>query len=102
MFIAQSFFFVKQEFALVFSSIYPYDGAGAEKHVFAPDPMIQGGLPMLPQDPAILASYINMKLRDGGLSLQEFCEENDLSREELEAKLASAGFCYDERSGSFR
>ncbi len=57
---------------------------------------------MLPQDPAILLSYINMKLRDGGLSLQDFCDENGVSREELEAKLASAGFCYDEETGCFR
>ena len=57
---------------------------------------------MLPQDPAILLSYINMKLRDSGLSLQDFCDENGVSREELEAKLASAGFRYDEETGRFR
>lgn len=57
---------------------------------------------MLPQDPAILLSYLNMKLRNGGLSLQEFCEENDLDRAELEEKLASAGFAYDEERNQFR
>ena len=57
---------------------------------------------MLPQDPVILVSYINMKLRDGGLSLQEFCDENGLLREELETKLAAAGFRYDEENGCFR
>ena len=57
---------------------------------------------MLPQDPVILLSYINMKLRDGGISLQEFCEENDLDRAEIEEKLAAAGFAYDENARCFR
>lgn len=57
---------------------------------------------MLPQDPAILLSYLNMKLRNGGLSLQEFCEENDLDQEALEEKLTASGFVYDEERNQFR
>ena len=57
---------------------------------------------MLPNDPFILVSYVNMKLRDGCMSLQEFCEENGIDREELEEKLAAAGFRFDEETGQFR
>ncbi len=57
---------------------------------------------MLPNDPVILVSYINMKLRDGCISLQEFCDENDIEREKIEEKLAAAGFIYDENTNQIR
>ena len=50
---------------------------------------------MLPQDPAILLSYVNTCMRDEGCSLEEFCQEHDADREELEQKLAQLGCCYD-------
>ena len=50
---------------------------------------------MLPQDPAILLSYVNTHMRDEGCSLEEFCREYDADREELEQKLAALGFRYD-------
>ena len=57
---------------------------------------------MLPDDPVILVSYINMKLRDGCISLQEFCDENYIEREKIEEKLAAAGFIYDENTNQIR
>ena len=57
---------------------------------------------MLPDDPGILVSYINMKLRDGCISLQEFCDENDIERDKIEEKLAAAGFIYDENTNQIR
>ena len=57
---------------------------------------------MLPNDPFILESYVNMKLRDGSMSLQEFCEENGVDREELEEKLSAADFRFDEETNQFR
>ena len=57
---------------------------------------------MLPDDPMILVSYVNMKLRDGYLSLQEFCDENDIDRDKLEEKLTAAGFQYDGETNRFR
>ena len=57
---------------------------------------------MVPNDPLILVSYINMKLRDGCISLQEFCDENGLDRNELEEKHSAAGFEFDENADCFR
>ena len=57
---------------------------------------------MLPQDPMILLSYVNTKLRDGYSSLREFCEAADADEDELIAKLAAAGFAYDETANRFR
>lgn len=49
---------------------------------------------MLPQDPAILLSYVNTCLRDGGCTLEDFCLEHDVSRAELEEKLSALGCSY--------
>ena len=57
---------------------------------------------MLPQDPMILLSYVNMKLRDEYTSLYEFCEEMDTDMDALVAKLATAGFHYEEATNQFR
>ena len=57
---------------------------------------------MLPNDPMILLSYINMKLRDGYPSLRELCIENDVDADELANKLAAIGCHYDEKTNQFR
>lgn len=51
---------------------------------------------MLPQDPVMLASYINLKLRDCYRDLDELCDDLDENKSELLEKLKSAGFRYDE------
>lgn len=56
---------------------------------------------MLPQDPAILLSYVNTCMRDGGCTLKEFCREQDADQEELEKKLAALGYCYDREQRRF-
>lgn len=56
---------------------------------------------MLPQDPVILFSYVNTKLRDEYPSLDQLCDDLDLSREELEDKLLQAGFRYDAACNCF-
>ncbi len=55
----------------------------------------------LPQDPAMLMSLINMKLRDNYSSLEELCEDMDISREELLKRLGDAGFEYSEENRRF-
>ena len=48
----------------------------------------------LPQDPFMLLGVVNMKLRDQYASLDELCEDLQVEREDLEARLAAAGFEY--------
>ena len=55
----------------------------------------------LPQDPRMLFSVINTKLRDYYSSLDALCEDLNVSREELEKKLAAAGFVYDPELNKF-
>ena len=57
---------------------------------------------MLPQDPFILLSYINTRLRDGDLDLDGLCEEYALDRQELITRLAGIGYHYDEKRNCFK
>lgn len=55
----------------------------------------------IPQDPMMLYSYINMKLRDEYASLDELCEDLDLDRGGIEQTLLNAGFGYSEEYNKF-
>ncbi len=55
----------------------------------------------LPQDPMMLLSVINMKLRDEYESLSELCKSLDIDQAELVAKLAGAGFEYSVENNKF-
>lgn len=55
----------------------------------------------LPTDPFMLMSLINMKLRDNYLSLDALCDDMDLDRQQLEDKLAQAGFEYSAENNRF-
>ena len=57
---------------------------------------------MVPQDPFILLSFINTKLRDEYPTPEALCEGLDLDWEELTARLSAAGFTYDETGNQFR
>ena len=57
---------------------------------------------MLPKDPMLLLSVVNMKLRDAYDSLDALCEDLDEDRAVLEEKLSAAGFTYDEKTNQFR
>jgi len=50
----------------------------------------------LPEDPMMLFSFINMKLRDNYSSLDELCDDMHLQKEMLVQKLKSAGFEYSQ------
>lgn len=56
---------------------------------------------MLPNDPVMLLSFINLKLRDFYSSLEELCEDLDISREELCQKLAAIDYHYDVAQNRF-
>lgn len=62
----------------------------------------------LPKDPAMLLSYVNMKLRDeypagedGYPGLDEFCAAEGIDRRELEKLLGEAGFEYSAAQNRF-
>jgi hypothetical protein len=55
----------------------------------------------LPNDPAMLLSVINMKLRDYYNSLDELCSDLNIKREELEAKMKAAGWEYNPAANKF-
>ena len=56
---------------------------------------------MLPQDPIILLSYVNTKLRDDYDSLDELCAALDADQEELVRRLEAVGYTYDEKKNRF-
>ena len=55
----------------------------------------------LPQDPMMLFSVINMKLRDFYPSLDALCEDLNVDKQELIDKLAAFGFEYSEEHNKF-
>ena len=56
----------------------------------------------LPQDPMMLYSAVNMKLRDRYNSLDELCEDLDIDRADLEHRLSEVGFEYSVKDNKFR
>ncbi len=44
---------------------------------------------------AMLFSYINTRLRDEEITLEEVCEEMGKTREEVEQELAALGYRFD-------
>ncbi|MDE7382179.1 MAG: DUF4250 domain-containing protein [Muribaculaceae bacterium] len=56
----------------------------------------------LPQDPFMLLSFINMKLRDDYDSLESLCDDLNIKKDELLSSLKSAGFEYLPDINQFR
>lgn len=56
----------------------------------------------LPNDPIMLMSIVNMKLRDKYSDLDILCDDMGLDRYELISKLENAGFSYDETTHRFK
>ena len=52
-------------------------------------------------DPFILLSYINTKLRDNYSSLDLLCDDLDLDKEEIKDKLLEIGYFYNEELNAF-
>ena len=55
----------------------------------------------LPNDPLLLMSVVNTKLRDFYPSLEALCDDLNEDRAALEAKLAAVGYGYDEGRNQF-
>ena len=57
---------------------------------------------MLPEDPTMLFSYINMKLRDEFTDLDDMCDTLDIDKNDLIEKLEKAGYRYDADNHCFK
>ena len=56
---------------------------------------------MLPQDPVILRSFVNTKLRDCYPNLEELCDDLQADQEQLSEKLAGIDYRYDPERNQF-
>lgn len=56
---------------------------------------------MIPQDPVMLLSFVNLKLRDFYGSLEQLCDDLDVSKQEITDKLATIDYHYDEERNQF-
>jgi len=56
---------------------------------------------MLPKDPMILFSFLNMKLRDQYGSLDALCDDMEADKQALLETMASVGFHYDPERNAF-
>lgn len=55
----------------------------------------------LPEDPVMLLSFVNTKLRDQYASLDALCDDLDAPRAALEARLGKIGYFYNAKENRF-
>lgn len=55
----------------------------------------------MPKDPAMLLSFINLKLRDYYSSLEALCEDLQVEQEEICTRLAMIDYVYDPGRNQF-
>ena len=55
----------------------------------------------LPEDPVMLLSFVNMKLRDQYTSLDDLCDDLNVLSVELEEKLGEIGYFYNDKENRF-
>ena len=56
---------------------------------------------MIPKDPMILLSFVNLKLRDFYSSLDDMCQAMNLDNSELEKKQGNIDYTYDKGRNQF-
>lgn len=56
---------------------------------------------MIPKVPVMLLSFMNMRLRDFDMSLDELCDDLDVERSEIEAALAKLDYHYNPERNQF-
>ena len=57
---------------------------------------------MIPEDPFILLSFVNMKLRDEYDSLDALADGLDVDVNDIKSRLDSVGFKYDASQNQFK
>ena len=56
---------------------------------------------MIPKDPNMLLSYVNLKLRDFYSDFEALCDDLDISTSETEEKLNNIGYFYNKEKNQF-
>ena len=56
---------------------------------------------MIPKDPVMLLSFLNLKLRDFYSNLDALCEDLAVDKEEIVKKLAAIDYQYDVEKNQF-
>lgn len=56
---------------------------------------------MIPKDPVMLLSFMNLKLRDFYANLDALCEDLDVDKQEILDKLAGIDYHYDSERNQF-
>ena len=57
---------------------------------------------MLPQDPVMLLSYINLKLRDDYENLEQLCSDLEIDQNMIIQKLATIDYVYNIAVNQFK
>lgn len=56
---------------------------------------------MIPNDPVMLLSFVNLKLRDFYRDIDALCEDLDVDKTEIEKKLSGIDYHYDRERNQF-
>lgn len=56
---------------------------------------------MMPNDPVMLLSYVNLKLRDFYPSLDELCDDEGVDKQTVLDKLSTIGYVYNKDRNQF-
>ena len=56
---------------------------------------------MIPKDPVMLLSFMNLKLRDFYSRLDAFCEDMNVDQQEIVDKLSTIDYHYDSEKNQF-
>lgn len=56
---------------------------------------------MIPNDPVMLLSFVNLKLRDFYSDIDALCEDLDVDKAEIEKKLSGIDYHYDRERNQF-
>ncbi len=55
----------------------------------------------LPNDPVMLLSFVNTRMRDEHINLTELCRQFGVNRDGIENKLKNIGYLYNEELNKF-
>ena len=56
---------------------------------------------MIPSDPVMLLSFINLKLRDYYKNLDDLCDGEDIEKQTVLDKLSGIGYVYNVETNQF-